>query len=75
RFCLVSIDADLYDPILAGLRFFYPRLDKGGAIMVHDYNNSEYPGARQAVHEFCAEAGVTFVPIPDIGGTVVLRKD
>lgn len=33
RFCFVSIDTDLYDPILAGLQFFYDRLSPGGYIL------------------------------------------
>lgn len=30
RFCFVNIDVDLYQPILAGCEFFYPRLVGGG---------------------------------------------
>lgn len=40
QFCLVSLDADLYAPTLAGLKFFYPRLVKGGYILLHEYNCS-----------------------------------
>lgn len=32
KFCFVNIDVDLYQPILAGCEFFYPRLTGGGAI-------------------------------------------
>jgi O-methyltransferase len=74
QFCLVSLDADLYAPILEGLRFFYPRLSAGGAILVHDYNNSLYPGCKKAAQEFCRAEGISVVPIPDIRGTVVIRK-
>ncbi|NML65334.1 methyltransferase [Hymenobacter sp. RP-2-7] len=73
-FCFVSLDADLYDPILEGLRFFYPRLALGGYIFVHDFNNDEYRGARQAVTEFCRAEGIGFTPLPDSGGTAVLCK-
>ncbi|MGI4834554.1 MAG: TylF/MycF/NovP-related O-methyltransferase [Janthinobacterium lividum] len=73
-FCFVSLDADLYDPILEGLRFFYPRLSPGGYLFVHDFNNDEYKGARQAVVEFCRAEGIGFTPLPDSGGTVVLSK-
>lgn len=73
-FCFVSLDADLYDPILEGLRFFYARLAVGGFIFVHDYNNDEYKGARQAVLDFCHSQHVSFTPLPDSGGTVVLSK-
>ena len=51
-FCFVSIDADLYKPTLEGLKFFYPRLEKGGFIMVHDYLNLKYEGTKEAVQEF-----------------------
>lgn len=73
-FCFVSLDADLYAPIHAGLQYFWPRLVSGGYIMIHDYNNSSYPGVREAVLEFCRPAAIPFVPIPDGFGSVVLGK-
>jgi O-methyltransferase len=73
-FCFVSLDTDLYEPILAGLEFFYPRLSSGGYIFVHDFNNEEYKGARQAVVEFCDKMKIGFTPIADIGGTAVIAK-
>ncbi len=73
-FCLVSLDADLYEPLLQGLEFFYQRLSPGGYIMVHDFNNDFYKGARKAVDEFCSANKVSFVPIPDIGGSVIINK-
>jgi O-methyltransferase len=60
KFVFVSIDADLYEPIYNGLRYFYPRLVKGGYIFVHDYNANIYVGARQAVLKYCDEEGITF---------------
>lgn len=74
NFVFVSIDTDLYDPILSGLRFFYPKLVKGGVIFVHDFNNEEYKGARNAVEKFCEEFGVRGIPIPDLSGTFIIVK-
>lgn len=51
-FALVSLDPDLYAPTLEGLRFFYPRLSPGGMIIVHDYDNKQFTGVKQAVSEF-----------------------
>jgi O-methyltransferase len=73
-FCFVSIDADLYEPIFQGLIFFYPKLEKGGYIFVHDFNNEGYKGAREAVLRFCKENGVSYVPIPDSGGSVIITQ-
>jgi len=61
-------------PIYDGLRFFYERLLPGGFIMVHDYYNSAFPGAKLAADRFADEAGVAFVPIQDHCGSVVFGK-
>lgn len=74
EFVFVSLDADLYDPIYAGLKFFYPSLAAGGYIFIHDFNNDDYPGVRRAVERFCAEEQISFVPIPDSAGSAIICK-
>lgn len=74
KFAFVSIDADLYLPIYEGLRFFYPRLSPGGFIFIHDYNNHEFKGAKQAVRDFCSETNVTYFPLSDFAGSAVIVK-
>jgi O-methyltransferase len=73
-FSFVSIDADLYEPILNGLNFFYPKLENKGYIFVHDFNNDLYKGVRKAVVEYCGDNNISYVPIPDIGGSVIITK-
>jgi O-methyltransferase len=73
-FVFVSLDADLYEPIYNGLRFFYPKLVPGGYIFIHDFNNDSYKGARQAVEQFCSENNLNFLPIPDLGGSAIITK-
>lgn len=74
RFAFVSIDCDLYEPISAGLRFFWPRLRPGGMIFVHDYSSGHWPGATRAVDEFADRSGIARVLLPDKSGSVVLAK-
>lgn len=74
KFCFVSLDADLYEPILAGLKFFYPLLEPGGYIFVHDFNNEFYKGAKKAVLEFCKANGIGYLPVPDCCGTAIITK-
>lgn len=74
EFVFVSLDADLYKPILAGLDFFYPRLVHGGSIMVHDFNNQCYKGARQAVTEFCDRERIGYFCLSDLCGSAVITK-
>lgn len=70
----VSLDIDFYDTTKKGLEIIYPYLSKGGYIMVHDYHNLTFTENRDAVIDFCEEYGVAYVPIPDVGGSVVIVK-
>ncbi|TAF76030.1 MAG: methyltransferase [Bacteroidetes bacterium] len=74
KYCFVSIDTDLYEPIYQGLEFFYPKLECGGYIFIHDFNNSSYSGAKQAVIDFCTKYNIGYVPISDVGGTAIITK-
>ena len=74
-FALVSLDTDLYEPILAGLCYFYPKLSSGGMILLHDYNNAQFRGCKEAVHQYEAEHGsLLLVPLSDLHGTAVIVK-
>lgn len=73
-FAYVSLDMDLYQPILAGLEYFYPRLSIGGYIMVHDCCNEGYPGARAAVEEYCKKQSIGYVIGTDIWGSAIITK-
>ena len=74
KFCFVSLDADLYKPIYDGLEYFYPRLESGGYIFIHDYNNDLYAGAKQAVKEFCKKNQIPHIPITDSWGSTIIAK-
>lgn len=72
KFAFVSLDPDLYLPTLNGLRFFYPRLSKGGSILVHDYNSTQFANVKKAVNEFSKEADIKIVPLSDLHGSAVI---
>jgi hypothetical protein len=90
KFSIVSLDADLYNPTLAGLEFFYPRLEEGGYIMIHEYNArlldsyaikndvrelSCFYGIKDAVNEFEKRYGhICKIPITDHNGSLVITK-
>jgi O-methyltransferase len=64
QFSFVHIDLDIYSPILEALRFFYPRMSKGGVIVLDDYGAEECQGAYLAVEEFCASIGRKPISLP-----------
>lgn len=49
-FSVVNIDVDLYSGTLEALKFFYPRMAKGGLLISHDYVSDG--GVREAIQFF-----------------------
>ncbi len=50
KFSFVNLDVDIYESTLSCLKFFYPRMSKGGIIISHDYINAI--GVRKAFERF-----------------------
>ena len=51
-FAFVHLDVDLYESTLDCLKFFYPRLSRGGALISHDYYAQ---GVYRAFEEFFSD--------------------
>lgn len=73
KFAFVNLDFDLYAPTLAGLEFFFPRLEEGGVILVHDYFSDNYLGVRQAVTEYEEKNEFKKVPIGDNCSVAIIK--
>ena len=74
RLALVSLDPDLYEPVYQGLKRFYPLLNSGGVILIHDYNSMQFPGVKKAVRKYAEEEGIFLIPLMDMHGTAVIMK-
>lgn len=74
RFCLVSLDADLEESTLTGLRFFVPRLSPGGYLLLHDWDTPRLAGVKRALERYESELGhaLPTVPLCDVNGTLVI---
>jgi hypothetical protein len=75
NFSFVSIDVDFEQSIYKSLEYFYPRLNEGGYIFIHDYNSS-LAGVEKAVDDFelCYGIKLCKVPICDANGTLIITK-
>ena len=73
QYALVHLDADLYNPQISGLEYFYPRMTKGGVIIIHDCNN-EFTGSKKALDEFFLDKPETPIIIPDKSGSAIVVK-
>ena len=52
RIALLRLDTDFYESTKAEMEILYPRLSRGGVLIVDDYG--EWAGARKAVDEYFA---------------------
>jgi len=50
NFSFVHLDLDLYEGTLDSIKFFYPRMSKGGIILTHDYKSAQ--GVKKAFDGF-----------------------
>lgn len=73
-FCLVHLDCDLYKPFKSALEFFWPLIVPGGFLIMHDYNSLYWDGVEESVNEFFLTKPESIIPIPDMAGTVCVRK-
>ena len=74
-FAFVSIDVDFEESIYQALIYFYPRLNQGGYLFVHDYNSS-LQGVEVAVDRYEKDMNISLcrVPLCDANGTLVITK-
>lgn len=68
----VHVDVDLYEPTLACLEYFHPRLAAGGTLICDDYGTSLFPGAARAWDRYCDQHHIPFVVL-DTGQSVILN--
>jgi O-methyltransferase len=73
RYALVVLDADLYQPTYAGMEYFFPRMSRGGVIVVCNYESTRFTGIRRALDDLEKKYGAFLIlPIGDLEGTVMI---
>jgi len=74
KFCLVHLDTDLYQSTLDALKFFWPRMVKGGRIITHDYNAGDIGGVKLAVQKFFRDSPEKIIEVADTQ-SIIIRCD
>ena len=72
KWSYVHIDVDLYDPTMACLNYFYPRMTKGGVILNDDFDSPMFPGGRKSWIDFFEPMGLSYVVL-DSGQSVYIK--
>ena len=72
-FAFVYVDACLYNPTFRALEFFFPRMSRGGIIVLTRYEDDAYNGVFQAVVDFEQKDGnLLMLPLGDLTGTMMV---
>lgn len=73
KFSLVLLDACLYNPTFRGLEFFFPRMSRGGIILLTHYEDDSFNGVFQAAADFEKTYGhLLMLPLCDPLGTMMI---
>lgn len=73
KIAFAFLDGDFYESIVDSLKLVWPRMAKGGAVLVDDYGREALPGAERAVRQFLqgkpyqklrAECNIAIISLP-----------
>ena len=72
-FALVYMDACLYNPTFSGLEFFFPRMARGGVILLNGGRHVGYGGVAKAVEDLEAKYGaLLMLPAGGLDDTLMI---
>ena len=70
KFSFVHLDVDLYQSTLDCLKVFYPRMNRGGVIISHDYNTI---GGKGAFDEFFKDKPEIIIEFPGCNQCLIVK--
>jgi len=73
KFFFVNLDVDLYSSYKTCLPYFWKHTAQGGVICFDEYHNPKWPGAKEAIDEFCSLQNI-HVEIETISGRGYILK-
>lgn len=62
KISLLNLDVDMYEPSITILEYFYPRITKGGILVLDDYGT--WPGETTAVDEYFKDVEIEIHKFP-----------
>jgi Macrocin-O-methyltransferase (TylF) len=73
KIALLNLDTDIYEPAVTILEHLYPRLVRGGILILDDY--STFPGETKAVDEYFKDQNIKIQKFPFAMSPCFLIKD
>jgi len=73
-YSFVCLDVDLYESTLESLKFFYPKMEKGGIIYDEDHGMPSCPGVDKAFSEFFSDKPEKIIKFENFTGCYVIKE-
>jgi hypothetical protein len=73
KISLLNLDTDIYEPAVTILEYFWPRIEKGGILILDDY--SVFPGETKAVDDYFSNKNVDIRNLPFCQTPCYIVKD
>jgi len=73
QFSMIHLDVDLYEPSVTALEYLYPRLSKGGILILDDYQI--WDGESKAVDEYFQDTSIEIRKFPFAKAPSYIIKD
>lgn len=67
KIALAFLDGDFYESIMDSLKLVWPKMSRGGVIIVDDYKNAALPGVARAVNGYAERHDATVVEEKSLG--------
>ena len=75
KYAFVHIDTGLYQPTYSGIQYFFPRMNRGGVILVSGYTDGKTQSVYRAVRDLEEKYGAfLIIPLSDEEGSIVIVK-
>ena len=62
KISILNLDTDVYEPAVTIMEYLYPRIIKGGILMIDDYG--EFPGENKAVDDYFKDKNIKIRKFP-----------
>lgn len=74
RISLLNVDTDIYEPVVTILEYLYPKVAKGGIVVLDDYG--VFPGETKAVEEYFKDKSVEIKKLSfSMTPSYIIKKD
>lgn len=74
KYVFVNVESGLYAPTYHAIKYYIPRLVRGGVIMISHYEDPNQTGVSAAIRDIEKEWPLLITPLCDIDGTIMITR-